>query len=310
MPRPHLAIKKYLKSHEWLETPARSILETWRSSQTGHRYNRKKFAMSYFNGKLKLVDDWATLWNENENFYYELTPNNRSDLATLVSLICGKSVDIIDGYIAEITNDAELRNHIEGALQGDSSLRDVQVAFGRREGWYAFVRALKPKVVVETGVHHGVGACVITAALRRNAADGEGGFYFGTDIFNGAGWLLSGEYAKFGSVLYGDSIESLATLNESVDIFINDSDHSADYEAREYETITSKLAERSLVLGDNAHITSELNKWARSQGRPYVFFKEEPQDHWYPGAGIGISPKNVPMMPIMRGAEEKESLIE
>jgi hypothetical protein len=45
-------------------------------------------------------------------------------------------------------------------------------------------------------------------------------------------------------ILYGDSIESLAKLDESIDLFINDSDHSAEYEAREYITVGPRLSER------------------------------------------------------------------
>jgi len=177
----------------------------------------------------------------------------------------------------------------------DPKLRDIEVGFGRREGWYALVRALKPKVVVETGVHHGVGACVLTAALMKNAEEGYAGRYYGTDNDPNAGRLLTARYAEFGQVLYGDSIDSLSSLEDSIDVFINDSDHSADYEAREYIVVGPKLSEKSLVLGDNSHVTTILNDWARSNGRPFVFFREEPNDHWYPGAGIGISPTSVPI---------------
>lgn len=190
--------------------------------------------MSYFSQKLRLVDEWSGKWTEYENFYYELTQHNRADLASIVSLICGEDVKVIDGYINEIARDHSLREHIRGAFSEDPQLRDLKVGFSRREGWYAFIRATKPRVVVESGVHHGVGACVIATALKRNTEDGYPGYYYGTDIHEGAGWLLRGEYLSYGTLLYGDSIDSLKSLDEDIDIFINDSDHSADYEGREY----------------------------------------------------------------------------
>jgi hypothetical protein len=71
-------------------------------------------------------------------------------------------------------------------------------------------------------------------------------------------------------------------------LFINDSDHSAKYEAREYQTISTKLSERSIVLGDNSHATNELANFSVQIGRRFVYFAEKPLNHWYPGAGIGI----------------------
>jgi hypothetical protein len=242
-----------------------------------------------------MIDDWCSSKTENDNFYYDLTPRNRSDLASLVSVITGEQIQIVDGFLREIAEDAELRQHIKSSLLEDKSLEDVRPGFGRREGWYAFIRALKPKVVVETGVHHGVGACVITAALMRNAEEGHRGSYFGTDIETSAGVLFHGKYADYGQILYGDSVKSIQGLDLEIDVFVNDSDHSAEYERLEYEVAASKLSQNALVLSDNAHVTGELNAWSRSKDRPYVFFREDPHEHWYPGAGIGISATTVPM---------------
>jgi hypothetical protein len=72
-------------------------------------------------------------------------------------------------------------------------------------------------------------------------------------------------------------------------LFINDSDHSADYEYAEYEVINPKLSQSAIILGDNSHVTDKLSLFSRLQARNYVFFSEKPDQHWYPGAGIGIS---------------------
>jgi hypothetical protein len=101
--------------------------------------------------------------------------------------------------------------------------------------------------------------------------------------------MLTGMYREAGEILYGDSIESLKKLKEPIGLFINDSDHSADYEYQEYLTIVPLLNEQSVVLGDNAHATDKLVRFAAETGRDFLFFKEEPLNHWYPGAGIGIA---------------------
>ena len=96
-------------------------------------------------------------------------------------------------------------------------------------------------------------------------------------------------YSNFGEILYGDSIESLGKFQERIDLFINDSDHSAKYEYEEYEIIKNKLSSNAFLLGDNSHVTDSLRKFSNRNGRHFLFFREVPKDHWYPGAGIGFS---------------------
>lgn len=217
------------------------------------------------------------------------------DLISLISLICDVDVQLVEGHISEISENIELKLHIEDSWKKDSSMSDAIVGFGRRVGWYAFIRLLKPRIVIETGIHQGVGACLITSALKRNQEEGFPGKYYGTDIDLRAGQLFIEEYAKFGEILFGDSIKSLETLNEKIDIFINDSDHSSEYEYREYLTISTKLNWGSLILGDNSHSTDSLRRFSHFSKRKFVFFREEPENHWYPGAGIGISINSLPL---------------
>ena len=262
---------------------------------------RYSFALSYYRPQLARIRRWSLLRTEDTNFYYDLTPRNEATLSALVAVVTNVPPAVIEGYFQEVKLDMRLRDHIARYLHEAAQLQDAKIAYGRRLGWYAFIRAIKPRLVVETGVAHGVGACVIASALIRNGQEGFPGRYLGTEIDPQSGALLSGEYASVGHVQYGDSIESLKTIGEPVDIFINDSDHSASYEAEEYAEIAERLAPCSLVLGDNSHVTTALCDWAEASGRPYLFFKEEPADHWYPGAGIGISPSSVPI-PSLKGA--------
>jgi hypothetical protein len=122
-----------------------------------------------------------------------------------------------------------------------------------------------------------------------NAREGHRGRYYGTDINPEAGWLLCGAYAEFGSLLYGDSLQSLCGMDGPIDLFINDSDHSSDYERREYDLIQGKLSEHAVILGDNAHCNTELHDFSAQHGRAFLYWPEWPIDHWYPGCGIGFS---------------------
>ena len=70
---------------------------------------------------------------------------------------------------------------------------------------------------------------------------------------------------------------------------MNDSDHSSEYEYCEYRTIADKLTEGALIIGDNSHDSDSLSRFASETGRCFVFFRETPKNHWYPGAGIGFA---------------------
>jgi predicted O-methyltransferase YrrM len=252
---------------------------------------RLKVGLPYAARPLAMLGRWLVTSHETTNFTYDLTPINRGQLAALVAHVTGASHAAVLGYFAELEGDRRLREHIAAALERSPARRvaDAEVRYGRRIGWYAFVRATRPRLVIETGVDKGLGACVITAALARNAAEGHPGRYYGTDINPRAGYLLGGEYARFGEVLYGDSIESLRALSEPIDLFINDSDHSADYEAREYAIVGPRLTAGAIVLGDNAHASESLLQFALASGRQFLYFQEQPARHWYPGAGIGVA---------------------
>ncbi|MGZ3672624.1 MAG: O-methyltransferase, partial [Bdellovibrionota bacterium] len=234
---------------------------------------------------------WTLRSRETSNFTYDLDDLNLLHLESFVSLVAGISAEKATLYLREILDNKSLRAHIRD-LTSRSTFRhvsDPEGGLGRRIGWYALVRARKPKVVVETGVEKGLGACVLAAALLKNAEEGHPGKYYGTDINPEAGYLFRAPYSKAGEILYGDSIESLKKLEAQIDFFINDSDHSAEYETREYETVEPKLSPGALLISDNAHCNDKLVNYARQTSRHFLFFREQPKDHWYPGAGIGAA---------------------
>jgi len=244
-----------------------------------------QFYEIYFKPKVDSIYPVLRATHETHNFTYDLTDRSLWYLADTIACALNKPREEIERYIEEARSDRE----INAAALATTPGVNVVSPFGRRLGWYAVARAIKPKVIVETGVERGHGSLLLCAALLRNAAEGYAGRHFGTDIRPEAGQLLTGKYAGVGTVLYGDSVESLERHIQAVDLFINDSDHSGDYEYREYLTIKSKLSPGAVILGDNAHVTDKLARFSRETGRKFLFFREEPKDHWYPGAGIGIS---------------------
>lgn len=253
---------------------------------------RQRFAraQSYFAESVSLARAWSKQHTEFSNFYYDLTAKNRMELASLIAAFFNTDIQDVLKFFKEVDTDPVLKNKLEEFKLNDSNLKDSSMLIGRRLGWYAIARIIKPAVVVETGVHHGVGALVLFRALELNRSEGYKGVYFGTDIDLHAGILIKDFLGENCSILYGDSIESLHKLgDQTIDLFINDSDHSALYEYKEFQEIKSKLSSRAIILGDNSHISDSLMKFSMEQNRRFIFFAEKPLSHWYPGAGIGIS---------------------
>jgi hypothetical protein len=248
-------------------------------------------ATKYVNKKYRQIFVWGIKSREDTNFTYDLTEENSIGLAQTISLVTQKDYKLIIHYINEAKNDTFLKESIVNGIKKSSfkHLADLEILFGRRLGWYAFVRAVKPKITIETGVDKGMGSVLLCAAILKNKEEGYEGKYFGTDINPNAGYLLTGKYKEVGEILYGDSIKSLSTFNDPIDLFINDSDHSGEYEYREYITIKNKLSNDAIVLGDNSHITDKLSIFSAETNRNYIYFHEHPLNHWYPGCGIGIS---------------------
>lgn len=256
-----------------------------------HFPSRLELAFSYFEPKLKGIFNWLFSSREPSNFTYSITEANITYLVHLISVVTQIPTAQLRQYASELQNDTALKNHVRHLTSQSGRYMgiDPNFDFGRRLGWYVLVRAQKPALVIETGVEQGLGSLVLCSALLRNAAEGAPGRYIGTDINPNAGYLLQDQWATVGAIRYGDSITTLKSIQEPVDFFINDSDHSAQYEWNEYLSIAPKLSSKAIVLGDNAHVTDKLAVFAEQTGRKFLYFQERPENHWYPGAGIGIA---------------------
>jgi len=234
---------------------------------------------------------WLFRSREHTNYTYDLTSLNRKHLAWFVANVAYIDIKTARGYIDEVLNDDALKRHIAEATRTSPRrwLADPSALLGRRIGWYALVRALKPRHVVETGTDKGLGSVVLAAALLRNGS----GRLTTIDNNPASGYLISGAYASVIDRVIGDSVSTLDSLGD-VDFFLHDSDHAAAYERRELETVAGALTADALVLSDNAELTDELADWAEQTQRRFTFFDERPANHWFEGVGIGVAYRSAP----------------
>ena len=276
--------------NKFIKTAIKAILKTLGLGRIIKIIRRYKLAKSYYSKQLQMIRKWCLQDTEDANFYYDLTDLNIEYIKHGIASITKHEIKVIEKYINEIQEDSWLNDFISKNLKNSKYQKDTKkVELSRRIGWYAFARTIKPNIIVETGVHHGAGACVLTRALMKNSKEGFHGKYIGTEIDLKKGKLLQSPLTDFGEIIYGDSLDSLSKLNCKIDLFINDSDHSASYEMKEYELIKNKLSPNAIIIGDNSHVTNELSKFSINNGRNFIFIPEKPKNHWYPGAGIGVS---------------------
>lgn len=249
-------------------------------------------ALKYSRGMFRNIGFWVADSREVSNFTFDIRATSYTHFRHAIALVTDEPPEKIGRYIDELRTDAALVAHFRSKVaEGPyAHVSDATPKFARRLMWYALVRANKPKLVVETGVDKGLGAVLLCAALKRNHEEGHSGRYLGTDYNPHAGQYFDQPYSDFGEILYGDSIESLRKIDQPIDLFVNDSDHSAEYEGREYDLIEKKLSKTAVIVGDNAHVTDKLADFSERTGRKFMFCPEMTVNTWYnAGTGAGLS---------------------
>jgi predicted O-methyltransferase YrrM len=255
---------------------------------------RLGIALSHQLPLFKTIIAWTFRSKEYYNHSYDLHPLNRQYYIAFIASLCQQPYATIENYFLELEENKSLQQFITTHLQSspDKYTMDLPPRWGKRLGWYALVRALKPKHIVETGVDKGLGSCVLAAALLRNQEEGHEGKLLGIDISPKAGQLFQPPYSSFGKIVIGDSLETLKNLKETVDFFIHDSDHTESFEMAEYQAVASKLASNAILLTDNGYMTNTLLNFAKQTNRNFLYFQDRPIKHWWPGDGLGIAWKN------------------
>lgn len=245
------------------------------------RWIRKAREVREYDGSIREHLSYVLTDPELDNYTYDLA--NDDEMGAWLEEV----VRVPDGRaaLAEAREDAALRAKVDAACAQRRWSIKQRPGLGRRLGWYAIVRHLKPKRVIETGTHDGLGSLVLLAALERNAAEGHDGRLVSLDIDPHTGWMV-GVDPRFERVI-GPSRETLPrVLEEPADLLLHDSDHRYEYE--HFELDSAARAGVPVLLSDHSQESTALADVCREHGGRYSFVREVPRDHFYPGAGIGI----------------------
>jgi hypothetical protein len=235
-----------------------------------------------------LVACYVLLDPEVGDFSYEL--ENEDELVDFLAIALGVEGVEIAGYLREIDRNAELRRELarRARLRFDTK---QQIHLGLRVSWYAVTRALKPRLVVETGIKHGFGSLVLLSALERNASEGSPGrlISFDTDPFSG--WAVPERLREHWQPVFASTFDMLDAILEGheVDLFICDTPPDYDIEAFEMGVAMRHASQDITLIAANGDRTSALPELAAEMNGEYCHFVEHPKRHIYPGAGCGLA---------------------
>lgn len=227
---------------------------------------------------------------EPDNFTYPIA--NEAELGPWVAEVAGCDLAPAERLVAEPADDLLLQTRLREATSGRWLWIKRSPAFGKRLGWYALVRVMRPALIIETGVHDGLGSMLLLRALERNEADGHPGRLVSFDVNPNAGWLVGSH--RLWDLRIQSSREGMPRLLEEagqVGMFIYDGWHSYDDERRDLELAAENLASNGILVSDDAQVTHALSDLCAERGLAYFEFQELPVRHFYPGAVLGAGRK-------------------
>ena len=261
-----------------LQSVAESPIGVWLT-----RLTRLWGCINHFKGPWRQIPIWLFKSRERTNFTYDYTELGNTAAIEFVSLVTRVEPARIADFANELTADIELKQWLSErvALSPYRYSADTEIRFGRRFLYYLFVRALKPRVVVEAGTDKGLGTCLIASALQRNRAEGVTGHVYALDLRENGGFLLGDRFADVATLRIGDSVAFLNAFERTIDFFIHDTTSEPQHEKLQYKALEAKLAPGAITT--SAWFTDEFVRFSRRNGRSFLLFPEIPQNHWYPG---------------------------
>ncbi|MGI8506942.1 MAG: class I SAM-dependent methyltransferase [Solirubrobacteraceae bacterium] len=219
---------------------------------------------------------------ETDNFTYDL--GNEPELAAWVAAVTGCEPALASRYVGEPRADAVLAARLRAATSGRWLWTRRDPRFGKRLGWYALARVLEPGLIIETGVHDGLGSMILLRALERNADHGTPGRLVSFDVNPKAGWLV-GAHPMWELRIQSsrDGLPEVLAQPAKPDMFVYDGAHSRQAELWELEAVQRRLSTGGVLLSDDAH-NGAMAAVCERHGLAYREVAERPLRHFYPGA--------------------------
>jgi predicted O-methyltransferase YrrM len=209
------------------------------------------------------------------NPWYTMRSLANEVLATeerFLASISGSSVASIRGYLEEPFQDEKFYEHLRLSEQIFSEAKITSADFYAKKVvlQYALVRAVKPAVILETGVASGVSTAYFLLALKKNGRGALDSIELGDTAYlppgRPPGWVVPEWLRDNWKMHIGDSRKLLAPLAQKLaplDIFIHDSLHTYDHMTFEFEQAFPYLKAGGILIADDALWNPAFNEFSK-----------------------------------------------
>jgi Methyltransferase domain len=223
---------------------------------------------------------------EPDNYTYPIA--NEAELAAWAAVVARCDEAAARTLVQEPSHDVELGERLRSATAGHWLWTKGSPPFGKRLGWYALARALRPQRVIEIGAHDGLGSMLLLRALELNERDGFPGTLVSFDVNPSAGWLV-GEHPLWQLRIQSsdEGLPEVASAAAQVDMLIYDGWHTFEAEYADLRMAAEHLSPGGVLVSDDAQVTRALARLSEERGFVYSEFQEVPVEHFYPGAMLG-----------------------
>lgn len=129
----------------------------------------------------------------------------------------------------------------------DGTLDPCHTEIETLETWNGFLKCIKPRTIVETGVYYGLSTCYIAAALRDNNIPGAK--VHSIDPWNLDHYWKSSdleEYVQFYNMSTQDAVPHICDLE--IDVLIIDSIHTYDQSSWELQALEPQVREGGYII--------------------------------------------------------------
>ncbi|HWJ51356.1 MAG TPA: class I SAM-dependent methyltransferase [Solirubrobacteraceae bacterium] len=222
------------------------------------------------------------------DFSYEL--DNEAELVSFLASALALEPTQVKGYLDEIHTAPEVTHDLAATVRRRPDMKR-RPGLGHRVAWYVVARAIKPQLVVETGIKHGLGALVLLVALERNAREGSDGRLISFDPDPESGWVVPEAMRRSWRPVFATSFDAFdeQLAGEQIDLFICDTPPDTELEDFEMHAALRHAAPGIVLIAGNGDRTTVLPDLAAERGGDYRFFTERPRHPIYPGGGLGLA---------------------
>jgi hypothetical protein len=225
---------------------------------------------------------------ELESYTYRV--GNVDAMCAAVAEVTGIPVGRLTSFVAEAEADPELGERLARRVRWRLDVKR-RPALGVRLGWYVLVRALRPSLVVETGIYNGLGSLALLRALERNRADGQPGELLSFDRSSEAGWMVDRSYEKVWRRALGSTQDTLepAVAGRQVGALFQDTSHTEEQQRLEFGVALRCAAPELLLVDGSGGQSPTLARLSREHGGVYACVPLVAADHWYQRGALAFA---------------------